>query len=68
MLIELCKEENYDPIFPSIELCGDNAAMIALVGLEKFKLKKFDNLDYPAKPRWPLDEDAAFLKGAGVKL
>ena len=68
MLIELCKEENYNPIFPSIELCGDNAAMIAMVGLEKFKLKKFDNLDYPAKPRWPLDEDAAFLKGAGVKL
>ncbi len=68
MLIELCKEENYKPIFPPIELCGDNAAMIAMVGLEKFKLKQFDNLDYPAKPRWPLDEDAVFLKGAGVKL
>ena len=68
MLIKLCKEENYEPIFPPIELCGDNAAMIAMVGLEKFKLKNFDNLDYPAKPRWPLDEKAAFLKGAGVKL
>ena len=68
MLIKLCKEENYQSIFPPIELCGDNAAMIAMVGLEKFKLKKFDNLDYPAKPRWPLDETAAFLKGAGVKL
>jgi N6-L-threonylcarbamoyladenine synthase len=42
--------------------------MIAVVGLEKFKLQKFDNLDYPAKPRWSLDEKAAFLKGAGVKL
>ena len=42
--------------------------MIAMVGLEKFKLKQFDNLDYPAKPRWPLDEKAEFLKGAGVKL
>ena len=68
MLINLCKEENYESIFPPIELCGDNAAMIAMVGLEKFKLKKFDNLDYPAKPRWPLDENASFLKGAGVKL
>ena len=68
MLINLCNEENYEPIFPPIDLCGDNAAMIAMVGLEKFKLKKFDNLDYPAKPRWPLDEKAAFLKGAGVKL
>jgi N6-L-threonylcarbamoyladenine synthase len=68
MLVNLCKEENYEPIFPPIELCGDNAAMIAMVGLEKFKLKEFNNLDYPAKPRWPLDEDAAFLKGSGVKL
>ena len=68
MLINICKEKNYEPIFPPIELCGDNAAMIAMVGLEKFKLKKFNELDYPAKPRWPLDENAAFLKGAGVKL
>ena len=42
--------------------------MIAMVGLEKFKLKKFSDLDHPAKPRWALDEDAVFLKGAGVKL
>ena len=68
MLINLCEEKNYKSIFPPIELCGDNAAMIAMVGLEKFKLNKFNNLDYPAKPRWPLDEDAAFLKGAGVQL
>ena len=68
MLTNLCTEENYKSIFPPIELCGDNAAMIAMVGLEKFKLKKYNDLDYPAKPRWPLDENAAFLKGAGVKL
>ena len=68
VLINLCKEENYEPIFPPIELCGDNAAMIAMVGLEKFKLKQFSKLDYPAKPRWALDEDAAFLKGAGIQL
>ncbi len=68
MLVNLCKENNYQSLFPPIELCGDNAAMIAMVGLEKYKLKQFDNLDYPAKPRWPLDEEAAFLKGAGVKL
>ena len=68
MLTNLCKEENYQSIFPPTELCGDNAAMIAMVGLEKFKLKKFNNLDYPAKPRWQLDEEATFLKGAGVQL
>jgi N6-L-threonylcarbamoyladenine synthase len=68
MLISLCNEENYQSMFPPIEFCGDNAAMIAMVGLEKFKLEEFNDLDYPAKPRWPLDEKAAFLKGAGVKL
>ena len=68
MLTNLCNENNYKEIFPPINLCGDNAAMIAMVGLEKFKIKQFNNLDYPAKPRWPLDENAAFLKGAGVKI
>ena len=68
MLNSLCIEKGYQSIFPTIEICGDNAAMIALVGLQKFKLKEFNKLDHPAKPRWPLDENAAFLKGAGVKL
>jgi len=68
VLKNLCKEEGFDSIFPPINLCGDNAAMIAMVGLEKFKLNLFDSLDCPAKPRWPLDENAIFLKGAGVKL
>jgi len=68
VLTNLCKEVNFNPVFPPVNLCGDNAAMIAMVGLEKFKLKQFSNLDFPAKPRWPLDENAAFLKGAGVKL
>ena len=68
VLIKLCKEENYESVFPPINLCGDNAAMIAFVGLEKFKQNQFNNLDFPAKPRWQLDENALFLKGAGVKI
>ena len=68
VLTKLCDEENFKAIFPPINLCGDNAAMIAMVGLEKYKLKQFSELDHPAKPRWPLDTDAAFLKGAGVKF
>jgi len=68
VLNNLCQEEDFEAIFPPISLCGDNAAMIAMVGLEKFKLKQFSKLDHPAKPRWSLDEDAAFLKGAGVRL
>jgi N6-L-threonylcarbamoyladenine synthase len=68
VLNNLCKEEDFEAIFPPINLCGDNAAMIAMVGLEKFKLNQFNELDYPVKPRWSLDESAVFLKGAGVKL
>jgi len=68
VLIKLCKEENFEAIFPPINLCGDNAAMIAFVGLEKFKQNQFNSLDFPAKPRWQLDENAVFLKGAGVKF
>ncbi len=68
ILTKLCEEENFEAIFPPINLCGDNAAMIALTGLEKFKQNQFDDLDFPAKPRWQLDESAAFLKGAGIKI
>ena len=68
VLSDLCTKENFTAVFPPLELCGDNAAMIAMVGLEKYKKKKFDKLDYPVKPRWSLDENAKFLKGAGVKL
>ena len=67
-LTNLSNNEKFKPIFPPINLCGDNAAMIAMVGLEKFKNKQFNKLDYPPKPRWPLDENAVFLKGTGVKL
>jgi len=67
-LITLSKENNFETIFPDINLCSDNAAMIAMVGLEKFKLNKFDNLDFPVNPRWALDENAKFLKGAGVNF
>ena len=66
-LINLCNENKYDYLFPPSNLCGDNAAMIAMVGLEKFKIKNFDNLDHPASPRWQLDTNAKFMKGAGVK-
>ncbi len=67
-LIQLSNENNFEAIFPDINLCGDNAAMIGLVGLEKYKLKKFDNMDLEASPRLALDKNASFLKGSGVKI
>ena len=67
-LIKVSKENNFKSIFPDLKLCGDNGAMIAMVGLEKYKIKRFDTLDLPANPRLPLDKNAIFLKGAGVKF
>ena len=67
-LIKVSNENNFKTIFPNINLCSDNAAMIAMVGLEKYKIKKFDKFDLPATPRLSLDESAKFLKGPGVKL
>ena len=66
-LDQLSKEMDFENFFPPIELCSDNAAMIAWAGIERFKNGIEDNLDVLAKPRWPLDPEAPFLKGAGVK-
>jgi len=67
-LIDLSINNNFEPIFPPKNLCSDNAAMIAWAGIERFKLGLSNKLDFPAKARWPLDEKAPFLKGAGIKL
>ena len=54
--------------FPPKNLCGDNAAMIAWAGIERYKLNLIDSLESQSKPRWPLDMEAPFLKGPGLKL
>jgi N6-L-threonylcarbamoyladenine synthase len=68
ILTKLSEENKFESVFPDINLCGDNAAMIALVGLEKYKKKLFNDLSFKVNPRWQLDEKAKFLKGAGVKI
>ena len=67
-LTQLAKENKFLPVFPPINLCSDNAAMIAWAGIERFKINMTNNLEFPSKARWPLDYSAPFLKGAGVKL
>jgi len=67
-LINLSIQNDFEPVFPPPNLCSDNAAMIAWAGIERFKLGLLNKLDFPAKARWPLDEKAPFLKGAGIKL
>jgi N6-L-threonylcarbamoyladenine synthase len=44
---------------PPLAYCTDNAAMIALAGAERLAAGLTDPLDAVARPRWPLDEDAA---------
>ena len=67
-LSKLAKEKNFMSIFPPINLCTDNAAMIAWAGIERYKINLIDNLEFPSKARWPLDSSAPFLKGPGLKL
>ena len=67
-LTKLAEEKKFLSIFPPVNLCSDNAAMIAWVGIERYKINLIDNLEFPSKARWPLDSSAPFLKGPGLKL
>jgi len=67
-LKNVAKEKNFSSVFPPINLCSDNAAMIAWAGIERFKINLVDTLEFPSKARWPLDNSAPFLKGAGLKF
>ncbi len=67
-LTKLAEEKGFTSIFPPINLCSDNAAMIAWAGIERFKINLIDSLEFPSKARWPLDSAAPFMKGAGLKF
>ena len=66
--MELAKEKNFVPVFPPVNLCSDNAAMIAWAGIERYKINLTDDLQFPSKARWPLDSSAPFLKGPGLTI
>jgi len=52
-------------VAPPLALCTDNAAMIAWAGIELYRIGRRDGPDLAARPRWPLDETAPPLVGAG---
>ena len=67
-LIKLAKEKNFVSVFPPVNLCSDNAVMIAWAGIERYKINLVNNLEFPSKARWPFDSSAPFLKGSGLKF
>ncbi len=64
----LSKEMDCKTIYPDFKFCGDNAAMIAWAGIKRFKKNLIDTIDISAKSRWPLDSNAPYMKGPGLKL
>jgi N6-L-threonylcarbamoyladenine synthase len=66
-LEKLAAEFGLPFLAPPLELCTDNAAMIAWAGIERLRQGASDPLDITARPRWPLDPAAEPVRGAGYK-
>ena len=62
-----CHDNGFSFFAPPPWLCTDNGAMIAWAGCERLSDKKFDDLDFPARARWPLDEASAPVIGYGKR-
>lgn len=67
VLEEFAAQRGMQFVAPPMALCTDNAAMIAWAGVERLASGQSDPLDFAARPRWPLDPDAATVRGAGAK-
>ena len=52
---------------PPLDLCTDNAAMIAWAGIERFRNGARDSMTLTARPRWPLDAEAPAMIGSGKR-
>ncbi|MCF6320743.1 MAG: tRNA (adenosine(37)-N6)-threonylcarbamoyltransferase complex transferase subunit TsaD [Rhizobiaceae bacterium] len=62
---KLCHERDWQLIAPPLELCGDNGAMIAWAGLERFEAGYTSAMNFTPRSRWPLDEVSTTLVGGG---
>jgi N6-L-threonylcarbamoyladenine synthase len=62
-----CRERGFVLVAPPLELCTDNGVMVAWAGLERLRegFVEADAASFAPRSRWPLDEDAAPLYGAG---
>jgi N6-L-threonylcarbamoyladenine synthase len=55
-LQNVCDSRGLPFFSPPLPLCTDNGAMIAWLGVEKFRLKQFADLRFAPRPRWPLQQ------------
>ena len=55
----LCSQKGFTLNAPPMIYCTDNAAMIALAGIEHLMRGEVSDLSAKARPRWPLDSAAA---------
>lgn len=69
MLENLCATRGFRFVAPPMALCTDNAAMIAWAGLERLRAGEAsaDAMTFAPRSRWPLDESAVPLIGAGKR-
>ena len=66
-LEDLCRERGFAFVAPPLELCTDNAAMIAWAGVERIRAGLVDEgaMGLAPRSRWPLDMVSDPLIGAG---
>ncbi|MGB8811737.1 MAG: tRNA (adenosine(37)-N6)-threonylcarbamoyltransferase complex transferase subunit TsaD [Paracoccaceae bacterium] len=67
VLENVCTDSGVQFFAPSLQLCTDNAAMIAWAGIERFQIGALDDMSLSARPRWPLDRTSPALIGSGKK-
>jgi len=66
-LLSLCNGLEINFIAPPLELCTDNAAMIAYAAGELYDLGQEDDYSLSPRSRWPLDEKKPPMLGSGKR-
>ena len=66
-LKNICNTKKVDFLAPPLDLCTDNAAIIAYAAAERFLHGDYDDTTLSARPRWPLDDRKPAILGSGKK-